>query len=87
MRIHYTRLKIKKQILMKIVHLLKKRYNEIIKHKTYTDKQISKGIFDLVKLKKITRNESNDVSKLCDKQTYSAETHEELKAVLKDSND
>ena len=34
---------------------IEKRYNDIIEHKTYTDKQISKGIFDLVKLKKITR--------------------------------
>ena len=66
---------------------IEKRYNDIIEHKTYTDKQISKGIFDLVKLKKITRNESNDVSKLYDKRIYSAETHEELKAVLKDFND
>ena len=66
---------------------IEKRYNEIIEHKIYTDKQISKGIFDLVKLKKITRNESNDVSKLSDEQIYSAQTHEELKTVLKDFND
>ena len=35
--------------------VIEKRYNEIIEHKTYTDKQISKEIFSLVKLKKITR--------------------------------
>ena len=34
---------------------IEKRYNETVEHKTYADKQISKGIFDLVKLKKITR--------------------------------
>ena len=34
---------------------IEKRYNDIIEHKTFTDKQISKGIFYLVKLKKITR--------------------------------
>ena len=63
---------------------IEKRYNDIIEHKTFTDKQISKGIFYLVKLKKITRKESNDVSKLYDKQIYDAETYEELKAVLND---
>ena len=39
---------------------IEKRYNEIIEHKTYTDKQISQGIFDLVKLKKITRKDIYD---------------------------
>ena len=68
--------------LLKIQVLLKMSKNEIIEHKTYTDKQISKRIFDLVKLKKITRKESNDVSKLYDKQIYNAETHEELKAIV-----
>ena len=32
--------------------VIEKIYNEIIEHKTFTDKQISKGIFYLVNLKR-----------------------------------
>ena len=41
---------------------IEKRYNKIRDYKTYIDKEISNGLFNLLKYKKITRKESNDIS-------------------------
>ena len=63
---------------------IEKRYNKIRDYKTYIDKEISNGLFNLLKYKKITRKESNDISKDLEKKILNAETHEELEAVLID---